>query len=35
VRNQSALEMVNQQTREIQLMTVLLNQRDAAVLPFP
>ena len=33
--HQTALEMVNQQTQEIQLMTVLLNQRGAAVLPFP
>lgn len=33
--HQTALEMVNQQTQEIQLMTVLLNQRGAAPLPFP
>jgi uncharacterized protein (DUF305 family) len=32
---QTALEMVNQQTLEIQLMTVLLGQRGAAPLRFP
>jgi uncharacterized protein (DUF305 family) len=32
---QTARAMVDQQTQEIQLMTVLLNQRAASVLPYP
>jgi uncharacterized protein (DUF305 family) len=33
--HQTALQMVNEQTQEIQLMTILLSQRGATPLPYP